>query len=538
MRPGGRAAAAVGLALLLGGVAAAAWSPAFDSYDSDLWTYVLIVERVAEGRDMTRLEPFRLEPPASPQVTAPWLALGYLKRATGLSGLALARALAVVTIGLLAFGVWRLSEALLGASLCPAALAAFFVALPESWAALGLGRYLSLAFVLLAAASATRLGRGGRAAVVATAVFVSLAFYAHLFGGVLAAGAVLLVALARVRQGHAPPLRGLMGALALGGLLSLPCLALAAGTLGREATSAHVWRPEQVDFLGLRWMAPGEALRLVPGAVLVLSLVGLVAPAPPERMLAREVARVGTIATLLVLLTPLYHFGILLFGAWMPGRVVVLAFPWLGAVLGLAFLVSAARPSVVRIAGAALAVLAVCSGATRAAADWTDRTYAFTPAAQAEAMGLRERMREATYVAPDSLGYGLAGPTLGRPLAVPPGHASPFGDFRRQQRRVHRAFLVNTGSCWSALLALYPDARFLVTPAPGAEVERGIWRQLFPAVPPEAVRERLTALGVLREVAAGPRFVVDELWAPPSVAASGPGHPRTAGTEMACRGES
>jgi hypothetical protein len=147
-------------------------------------------------------------------------------------------------------------------------------------------------------------------------------------------------------------------------------------------------------------------------------------------------------------------------------------------------------------------------------------------------------MRDATYVSADSLGYGLAGPTLGRPLAVPPGHASPFGDFRRQQRRVHRAFLVNSDHCWSALLALYPEVRFLVTPAANAEVERGIWKALFPAVSPEAVRARLLALGVLHPMAAGSRFVVDELSVPPAAAFAGAGNTRPAGTEMACRGES
>jgi len=77
VRPGGRATA-LGLLALGAVVAQASWSPAFDSYDSDLWTYVLIVERVADGRDMLRLEPFRLEPPASPQVSAVWVLLGGL----------------------------------------------------------------------------------------------------------------------------------------------------------------------------------------------------------------------------------------------------------------------------------------------------------------------------------------------------------------------------------------------------------------------------------------------------------------------------
>ena len=79
------------------------------------------------------------------------------------------------------------------------------------------------------------------------------------------------------------------------------------------------------------------------------------APLPAEV----GVARFGTAATMLVLLTPLHHFGIQVFGAWMPGRVAALAFPWLGAALGLAFLLAAERPPAVRVLGGALALLAV-----------------------------------------------------------------------------------------------------------------------------------------------------------------------------------
>jgi hypothetical protein len=75
------------LRLLLGVVLAAAtaaqWSPAFASYDSDLWTYVLIVERVADGQDVLAREPFRLEPPASPHLSVIWLGLGFLRRLSG-----------------------------------------------------------------------------------------------------------------------------------------------------------------------------------------------------------------------------------------------------------------------------------------------------------------------------------------------------------------------------------------------------------------------------------------------------------------------
>jgi hypothetical protein len=149
--------------------------------------------------------------------------------------------------------------------------------------------------------------------------------------------------------------------------------------------------------------------------------------------------------------------------------------------------------------------------ASRAAGDWTREDYPLTAAARADDAGLRGTLRGRSFLAPDLLGYGLAAHTLGRPLAVPPGHASPFGDFRRQQRRVHRAFSANTPECWEALFAIYPDAGFLLTPADGAVVERRIWRERFPEVTPEAVRDQLRSLGVLVPAHEGAVWVLDVL---------------------------
>jgi hypothetical protein len=498
-------------AAVLVGVTLAQWSPAFSSYDSDLWTYVLIVERVADGQDVLRDEPFRLEPPPSPHVSVPWLVLGHVRRWSSLPSLTLVRGLALGSIVLLCAGAWTLAGRLFGASpLRAISLLLFWVSLPETWSAVVLGRYASVGFVALAAAAAFDLGPS-RGAVARAGLFVALAFYTHLFGGVLAAVAVLVVVVARWRCGDAPGWRSPLLAGTIGALLAAPCLSYALSTAGLARTSAHTWRPEQIEALGFLWMRPSQILDLLPLGALVLAFAGLVAPCRQERRLARELCRVGTLLTLLVLLTPLYQATVEAFGAWMVSRVLVLAFPWLSAALGLEWLRGEGSSRTRRAAVAALMVTISLESASRAAGDWTREDYPLTAAARAEAAGLRGTLRGRSFLAPDLLGYGLAAHTLGRPLAVPPGHASPFGDFRRQQRRVHRAFSANTPECWEALFAIYPDAGFLLTPADGAVVERRIWRERFPEVTPEAVRDQLRSLGVLVPAHEGAVWVLDVL---------------------------
>jgi hypothetical protein len=495
------------------GALVAQWSPAFSSYDSDLWAYLLIVERVADGQDLLRDEPFRLEPPPSPQVSVPWLALGHLRRWSALSPLTLARGLALVSLALLCVSACTLAGRLLGKGFPQVlALLLFWVSLPETWSAVVLGRYLSVAFVALAATAALDLDKS-RWAPVNAALFIALAFYAHLFGGVLAASAVLIVLLARWRCGEAPGFWPSALVVALSMLFAAPCLAFALRTAGLARTSAHTWRPEQIEALGLVWMRPGQILDLLPLGALCLALVGLVVPCAPERRLAREVCRMGTILTALVWLSPLYQVVSELFGAWMVGRLAILVFPWLAATLAIEWL-QGPDPSRLRRTAAMTVVVAITGeGAGRAARDWSAEAYAYTFAAAArdEATALRGTLRGRSFLAPDLMGYGLAAPTLGRPLAVPPGHASPFGDFRRQQRRVHRAFSANTDECWTALFALYPDTDFLLTPVAGAAVERRIWGERFPGVEPEAVRHRLQSLAVLTPVFEGTTFVLDAL---------------------------
>jgi hypothetical protein len=523
-------------AALLGALLAQ-WSPALSSYDSDLWTYVLIVERVADGQDLLRDEPFRLEPPPSPQVTLPWLALGHLRRWSGLAPLALVRGLAVASIVLLCSGAFILAGRLFGPGwLRSVSLLLFWVSLPETWSAVVMGRYVSIAFVALAAAAALDLGKSTGAAVRA-GVFLALAFYAHLFGGVLAAVAIAIVVAARWRCGDRPGWHHPVLAGGLGALLAAPCLAYALGTAGLARTSAHTWRPEQVEALGLVWMRPGQILGLLPLGVLILALAGLALPCRPERRLAREICRFGTLLAALVLLTPLYQATVDLFGAWMVGRVAVLAFPWLSAALAIEWLRGDGRHWVRRTAETAVLVALAAETASRAVVDWTGQPYALADSVSDEATGLRGTLRGRNFIGPDVMSYGLAAPTLGRPLAVPPGHASPFGDFRREQRRVHRAFSANTAECWTAFFALYPDAAFLLTPAAGAVVERRIWRERFADVTPEAVRARLTSLGVLTPVHEGSSLVLDVL-TPTRLLEGSPARRGGMGTGSRCRDDS
>jgi hypothetical protein len=513
---------------------AAQWSPAFSSYDSDLWTYLLIVERVADGQDVLAHEPFRLEPPAGPHLSVVWLALGHLQRWSGLPSLVLARGAALASIVLLCASAFSLARRLGGVGPFPAmALPLFWLSLSETWSAVVLGRYMSLAFVALAAAAALSLSREPRA-ILRTAVFVALGFYAHLFGGVLAAAAVLVVSAARWRRGEGPRAKDVGSAFALGAVLAAPCLGYALSTAGLARTSAHTWRPEQVEAFGLRWMRPDELLDLLPVSVLVLAVLGLVVRAPGERRLAQEIARVGTLVAALLLFSPLYHLATSFFGGWMVGRFVVLAFPWLAAAIGLEWTLREGG-GWWRGAGVVITAAVLAQAAARTVSDWRDDAYALTAAARDEASSLRRTLRGRTYVSPSPIGYGVAAPTLGRPLAVPPGHASPFGDFRRQERRVHRALAANTEECWAALVGLYPDAAFLLTPAPGATVERRIWSERIPETSPEAVRALLLSLGALEPVHAGRVFVLDALLPLPLVAgrpAPGPGM----GRGRHCRG--
>ncbi len=505
--------------LLFGIVVGIAYRPAFDGYDTDLWTYLLIVERVADGQDVLRLDHFLLQPPASPHVSLVWLSLGLVRRLTGVEAIVLVRVLHVLSAALLSWAAWRLADRLLPRALRWPALVLFWLSLPETWGAVGLGRYVSLGFVMLVVEallrSAADEGWKLKTPRVRAALFIALAFYSHLFGGVLAVAAVGLVAVARRHDPRAPRLRDLAAVVGLGLLVALPCLAYSLQTLGLRRSPAHLWRPDQIEVGVLRMLSPASLPDHVPWGVVGLLLVGLLAPAAPEVALARRLARLGAALTVVLLFTPLYHAGATVLGAWMMARVVFLAFPWIGAALGLGWLLAAGSAHWPRrIVAAALAVLAATQAVSREAAEWRDRRYVFSREAKAEAYALRGRLRGRVYLSLDMIGYATATPTLGRPLAVPPGQASPFGDFPQRQRRAHRALATNTPECWRALLALYPDLEYLLTPGPDARVERELWTERLGATTPEAVRETLGEMGVLAPVESGRYFVLDVLHHP------------------------
>jgi hypothetical protein len=519
-----RGAAALLLFGIVGGIA---YRPAFDGYDTDLWTYLLISERVADGQDVLRLDHFLLEPPASPHVSLVWLLLGLVRRLTGLDAIVLVRVLDLLSVALLSFAAWSLADRLLPRALRWPGLVLFWLSLPETWGAAVLGRYVSLAFVMLVVETLLRPPPEERSRLrspaLQAALWIALAFYTHLFGGVLAVAAVGLVALVRRGEPGAPRVRDCVAIAGLGLLAALPCLVYSLQTLGLRRSPAHLWRPDQVEVGGFRMLSPTSLPDLVPWGVLGLLLVGLLAPAAPDAARAQRLVRLGSALTLVLLFTPLYHAGASVLGGWMMARVVFLAFPWIGAAVGLAWLlaVGSARGAR-RIAAAALAVLAATQAVAREAAEWRDRRYEFSPEAQAEPRALRDRLHNRAYLSLDMIAYATATPTLGRPLAVPPGQASPFGDFPQRQRRAHRALATNTPECWGALLALYPDLEYLLTPGPDARVERELWTERLGATTPEAVRERLGMMGVLAPVEAGRYFALDALRHPP--AAEGVSH--------------
>src|SRR5262249_19083962 len=158
-----------------------------DGYDSDLWTYLIMVERTAEGQSMLEVDPFTLAPPPLPAVSTLWLALGYLRGSFGLPLEWITRALTAASAILLTVAAGRLARRVLPVGHRFAAVVLFWLSL-ESWADIGLGRTLALAFVLYSTEAALapeprRFAIGGA---------LGAAFHIHLFGGVLGILAVLL----------------------------------------------------------------------------------------------------------------------------------------------------------------------------------------------------------------------------------------------------------------------------------------------------------------------------------------------------------
>src|SRR4030095_63269 len=98
----------------------------------------------------------------------------------------------------------------------------------ETWGPAVLGRYVSLGFVMLVVETLLRPPPEERSRLrspaLQAALWIALAFYTHLFGGVLAGGAVGLVALVRRGEPGAPRVRDCVAIAGLGLLAALPCL--------------------------------------------------------------------------------------------------------------------------------------------------------------------------------------------------------------------------------------------------------------------------------------------------------------------------
>jgi len=243
------------------------------------------------------------------------------------------------------------------------------------------------------------------------------------------------------------------------------------------------------------------------------------------------------VASAVVLFTPVYHLAVRVLGGWMPERLVFLLFPWVAATLALGVFTkegTARHPlrALVVLSALVLPVQAtlkvardlrdqplcvrslvgggndaLCEGGGRRARLF----FGMTADARAEARSLRPLLRGRVFVSDPLLAYGVSADTLGRPVAVPPGHASPFGDFQIRRRRVRSAFAANSTDSWAGLFADYGELEFLLTPAAGAEVERLVWAR---PVSPEAVRKVFEQSRALRTVFEGRFFVLDAIEAP------------------------
>lgn len=541
---------AAGLTAIL--VAAEQQTPHFDGYDTDFWTYALIAERVAEGQPMLDRDPFLLQPPPTPHLSLPWLLVGYVGRVTGLSAHAAGLGLSGLSAFLLTLAAWWVATRLFEAARERwIAVLLFWLGLHPAWATLSLGRTFALAFVLFAVAESLTPVWSLRRATLA-AVWVALAFYTHLFGGVLALLGVGCGALARVDRVRERIL-AVTWTTALSALLALPCLLYALSTLGLERSHAHLHRPGQAVLLGLRYLEPLEIPRLASLPLVVLAALGLLERAPTEgRRVARRLTAIGAGVWVVALFTPVYDLAVRLVGGWMPERLVHLAFLWIAGTLALAARDDAPAGQWPRrlLASAAVVALGFQAG-LQVGRDLEDRPlgalprwradpspplrrggearlfYALTDDARAEARSLRHLMRDRSFVSDPLLAYGVTASTLGRPLAVPAGHASPFGDFPTRWARVRGAFHANSARCWSQLLADYPDLELLLTPAPEAEVENRVWGR---RVPPEAVRRVFDDKRALRPLFRGRFFVLDAIGPPLGVSS----RPATTGEADGC----
>ena len=253
--------AAAGLTVVLALLVLAQASPAFAGYDADVWTYLLIAERLAAGADLGAVEPFRLAAPASPQVAPLWHALAATIRA-GADGLLAVRVLALASVPLISLAAWRLARRNIdGPAARMAAVAFFWLAMPSEWSALGLGRTLGLALVLMAAVEGGALGGGARRALL-LAAWIGGAFWIHAFMGVLA---VIAAVLGAVTAGMTKRTAGLLAAaIAAGVLAGAPALATPLALSALPKSTAHATPQDVIAWSGLEMMRPTAIARLWP----------------------------------------------------------------------------------------------------------------------------------------------------------------------------------------------------------------------------------------------------------------------------------
>ena len=494
------------------------FGPGLLCYSSDLWMYLTFAERVAIGDWLLDREPLWMEPPADPHQGIEWLIVGRLQHWTGLSSLALTQVAGVLVFVALSLAVWRLArDAFSDPQTRWVALLCFWLMSPIMWAGLPLSRSLTLVFVV----EATRLAltyRGTTKDTLALAVVLSLAFYTQVFGGLLAVVAASVATAARAA--HETVHRGALitaGALAL--LVSSPVVAYAAGHAGGRIAEAYLHGPGDVRWMGLLWFSPVELVHQSSAVVLALAVAGMW---PAARVKLHPTVRTfcvrANIGVALLLFTPIYQLGVWLIGGWMMPRMALLGFWWIPAAASLAALIES-KAAWISSAGIVVAALLFWQGGARVVRDYQhpEVYWPVTSSARVDAQRLRDILKDRVYLSSPHLGYVLATYTLGRPLVVPPGHASPFHPFQERNRDGVNAIVRNTADCWAALFVRYPTLQYLVTPARPDSIEALVWRNDIPERTADQVRRELARLGVLTPVSTSELFAVDALAASAAV---------------------
>jgi hypothetical protein len=502
---------AAAFALTAALVLASPFGPGLTCYSSDLWMYVTLAERAALGDWLLDREALWLQPPADPHQGVEWIVVGRLHHLTGVPSLLLIQIAGVLIFIALSVAVWRLArEAFADPRARWIALLCFWMTAPGMWASLPFGRILALVFVV-EAVRATLIFRGSARDILRLAVVVAAAFYAQSFGGLMAAGAAGLVAVARQMTEPVPVLPAIAsGALAL--LIASPVVISAATQSGLPMAGAYLHGPGDVRWLGFLWLNPAEVVHQSSAVMIGLAIAG-VWPAARATLhpTLRRACLVANVGLALLFFTPLYQVAVKLVGGWMVPRVAFLGFWWLPAAGTLTALLDSKRRSMMWAATMAVALL-FWQGGARVIRDYQHpEVYRpVTAGARADAESLRDLLKDQLFLSSPHLSYVLAAYSLGRPLAVPPGHASPFHPFEQRERDGVAALSRNSADCWAALFSRYPDVKYLVTPFPTDTVEAGVWHSEI-ARPPHAVRTELLRLHALAPVRTTKFFRVDAI---------------------------